>query len=505
MSRKSRVMELASDKINKNDYLKVAGYVRLSVVKDDVFSNSIENQSNIIKEYISNHSHLKLHKIYVDKNVSGSTFDRKGFNEILDDINNGEINCVIVKDLSRLGRDSISVGYYIQQFFPINGVRFISIDDKFDTINGITNIDDSSKPVSKIPIITIIDEYYSRDISKKVQSTIDANIKAGRFVAPRAPFGYMKSENDCHKLIIDENAASVVREIFQLAHNKYGLNKIVKYLNQKEYLTPINYAISNGLKGNYERGNGLWNTRTVKNILTNKVYIGDLEQGKEKYLVKNTHEAIIDRDIFNSIQNIFHNNQKSNMQMHQPSSDNIFKGKVVCGDCGAKMQRRKRTNKKEEYYYFSCIANSRNGMDKCNGMYIKESNIYNAIDNAVKDFMANNKYQDLINGQKDVIQKIKCLKNQFTAVDDVKHNYEEYITGKISDEEYKSLNTRKNAIKNDIHKFETELAKVIDKIKAYEAFESFSYENIVNLYVNKIIVCSNKSAEVMFSEKIFLM
>lgn len=116
--------------------------------------------------------------------------------------------------------------------------------------------------------------------------------------------------------------------------------------------------------------------------------------------------------------------------------------------------------------------------------------------------MANNKYQDLINGQKDVIQKIKYLKKQFTAVDDVKHNYEEYITGKISDAEYKSLNTRKNAIKNDIHKFETELAKVIDKIKAYEVFKSFSYENIVNLYVNKIIVCSNKSAEVMFNEKI---
>ena len=503
MSRKSRIITTTLKNTNNNKGLSVAGYVRLSVAKDNCPGDSIESQSNIIKEYINSHSNMKLHKIYIDKNASGSTFDRKGFKEMINDIENAEVNCVMVKDLSRLGRDSISVGYYIQQIFPSKGIRFISIDDKFDTVDGITNIGDPSKPISEIPIIAIVDEYYSKDISKKVQSTIDSNIQAGKFVAPRAPFGYTKSETDCHKLVVDEDAAYVVREIFQLAYNQYGLTKIVKYLNQRKYLTPINYAISKGLKGNYDCGNGLWNTRTVKNILTNKVYIGDLEQGKEKYLVKNTHEAIIDRDIFNIIQNIFHNNQKSNMQMHQPSSDNIFKGKVVCGDCGAKMQRRKRTNKKEEYYYFSCIANSRNGMDECNGMYIKESNIYNAIDNAVKDFMANNKYQDLINGQKDVIQKIKCLKNQFTAMDDVKHNYEEYITGKISDAEYKSLNTRKNAIKNDIHKFETELAKVIDKIKAYEVFETLSYENIVNLYVNKIIVCSNKSAEVMFNEKIY--
>lgn len=266
---------------------------------------------------------------------------------MINDIENAEINCVMVKDLSHLGRDSISVGYYIQQIFSNKGIRFISIDDKFDTVDGITNIGDPSNPISEIPIIAIVDEYYSKDISKKVQSTIDSNIQAGKFVAPRAPFGYTKSEADCHKLVVDEDAAYVVREIFQLAYNYYGLTKIVKHLNQRKYLTPINYAISNSLKGNYDCGNGLWNTRTVKNILTNKVYIGDLEQGKEKYLVKNTHEAIIDRDIFNSIQNIFHNNQKSNMQMHLPSSYSIFKGKVVCGNFSAKMQRRKRTNKKE--------------------------------------------------------------------------------------------------------------------------------------------------------------
>lgn len=500
MSRKSRVMKLASDKINKNDYLKVAGYVRLSVVKDDVFSNSIENQSNIIKEYISNHSYLKLHKIYVDKNVSGSTFDRKGFNEILDDINNGEINCVIVKDLSRLGRDSISVGYYIQQFFPINGVRFISIDDKFDTINGITNIDDSSKPVSKIPIITIIDEYYSRDISKKVQSTIDANIKAGRFVAPRAPFGYMKSENDCHKLIIDENAASVVREIFQLAYNKYGLNKIVKYLNQKEYLTPINYAISNGLKCDYERGNGLWNTRTVKNILTNKVYIGDLEQGKEKCLVKNTHKAIIDRNVFNNVQNIFENNKKSNIQSNQSLSVNFLKSKIICGDCGGKMQRRKRTNKKEEYYYFSCITNNRAGISKCNGMYVKEDDIYNAIKDVCKKFFEQNRYKELINIRKDLMLNLKCLEFQFENMSDIKLNYEAYVNGQISDMEYKLLNSKKDSIKTELSKIRDKLANINILIKMHEDFATLSYENILNEYVDKIVVYPNKNINVLFKE-----
>lgn len=192
MSRKIRNTTVVKE--SANDKFSVAGYVRLSVVKENYLGDSVQNQANIIKEYIDSHDNMKLFKIYIDENVSGNNFDRNGFNEMLKDIEALKINCVIVKDLSRFGRDLISVGYYVQRVFPSKKIRFISIDDNFDTLDGITNIDDPTRPVTKIPITALVDEYYTKDISQKVQSTIDHNIKSGKFIAPRAPFGYMKSK-----------------------------------------------------------------------------------------------------------------------------------------------------------------------------------------------------------------------------------------------------------------------------------------------------------------------
>ena len=292
----------------KNTVYKAAGYGRVSVTKKNYPSESIENQIKIINEFIDTQYDIHLYKFYIDENEKGTDFNRKEFQNMLKDISDGKINCVIVKDLSRLGRDSISVGYYIQQFFPSKQVRFISLNDNFDTLDGISNKNDPYRPISKIPTIAVADEFNVRDISNKVKTGIDYNIKCGKFVAPRAPFGYKKSGNDCHKLIIDDKAAFIVKTIFNLACENKGLNKITRLLNETGYPTPMTYALSNGLKGNYNTGNGLWNTRTIRDILRNKVYVGDLEQGKEKYLVQNTHEAIISRDLFGKVQAIIDKN-----------------------------------------------------------------------------------------------------------------------------------------------------------------------------------------------------
>lgn len=504
MSRKIRNTTVVKE--SANDKFSVAGYVRLSVVKENYLGDSVQNQANIIKEYIDSHDNMKLFKIYIDENVSGNNFDRNGFNEMLKDIEALKINCVIVKDLSRFGRDLISVGYYVQRVFPSKKIRFISIDDNFDTLDGITNIDDPTRPVTKIPITALVDEYYTKDISQKVQSTIDHNIKSGKFIAPRAPFGYMKSKSDCHKLVIDEDAAFIVREIFNHAYNCSSLTKIVRLLNQQQYLTPINYAISKGLKGNYDSGNGLWNTRTVKNILTNKVYVGDLEQGKDKYLVKNTHEAIISREIFDNVNNALNHNTETIVKENLSSlaSDNIFRGKVICGDCGGKMQRRKRKDKSGEYYYFSCIINNRIGPNKCGGMYIKESDINDAADNAVKKFISQNKntYQALVYSRKDVIEKLKDAKNQFDIANDIKGNYEAYIAGAISENEYQSIKNNKDTFKNEISNLESELVNLEFKINVHESITSSLYKNMVNLYIDKIVIFSSKKIKVCFAENI---
>ena len=276
LARKSR-KHLVEIGVVKCDLLKAAGYIRLSVNKTDRPSDSIENQKKIIKDYAKTNWDIQFERFYVDDKESGRDFDRPAFNEMLEDIRAGKINCVIVKDLSRLGRDMIDVGYYVQMFFPSKCVRFISIGNKIDTLDGMTNITFGKLPGDRIPLTSLMDEQYAIDISKKTQFVLDNYIKDGKFVAPRAPYGYRKSESDCHVLIPDMESAAVVEEIFGMASRKISINEIVRRLNAAGIPTPINYAIAHGLEGNYNRGNGLWSSRTVKDILTNRVYVGDLE------------------------------------------------------------------------------------------------------------------------------------------------------------------------------------------------------------------------------------
>lgn len=224
-----------------------------------------------------------VRKFYIDENVSGTNFERKAFTEMIDDIEKGKIDCVIVKDLSRLGRNEIDVGYYIQFHFPSKGVRFISISENFDTIDGITNIDSRIFTNSKIPLISMMDEQVALDTRKKVQEVIDLKIKSGQPICAKAPFGYKKPVNSLSALEIDFEASEIVRKIFGLAQEKVGLAKIVRILNAEKVPTPIDYAIKNGLKGNYKRGNGFWNSRSVKAILTNSTYaVNSIFQGEIK-------------------------------------------------------------------------------------------------------------------------------------------------------------------------------------------------------------------------------
>jgi len=378
LARKSR-KNLMDNGVVKCDFLKAAGYIRLSVNKSDRPSDSIKNQQKLIEDYAETNWDLQLERIYIDDKASGRDFDRPAFNEMLEDIRAGKINCVIVKDLSRLGRDMIDVGYYVQMLFPGKGVRFISIGNKIDTLDGMTNITFGKLPGDRIPLTSLMDEQYAIDISKKPQFVLDNYIKDGKYVAPRAPYGYHKSESDCHVLVPDTEAATVVKDIFEMVSRKISINEIVRRLNAAGTPTPINYAITHGLKGNYNRGNGLWSSRTVKDILTNRVYVGDLEQGKDKHLVQNTHELLVSRDIFDAVQQlIVANADTGSSKTNTPRQDNVLRGKVICGCCGSKMQRRKGSGN-ADWYFFTCISNNRLSAGHCTGMYIRKSDILDAI------------------------------------------------------------------------------------------------------------------------------
>lgn len=285
----------------------------------------------------------------MDVGYGGSTFRRPAFQQLFQDISDGKIECVIVNDLSRVGRDHITVGYYIEEFFPLKNVRFVSVTDQFDTINGLSDQSSPKRSQIRIPLTNVFNEQVATDIKKKTAFALDMKARRGIFIGPRAPFGYQKSEEEFGQIVPDPEAAAIVKNIFKLFIDGMGITTIVRYLNENTIPTPIQYARSKGLTGNYYDGNGSWNSRSVKYILTNRTYTGVLVQGKEKRVVAGTHEPLIDIKIFDAIQKqlqskAFHLNDSSQ------GTENILKGKVICGCCGGKMQRKRGTNHADWYF-----------------------------------------------------------------------------------------------------------------------------------------------------------
>ena len=298
MSRKSRK---ANTDIQKTFMKPVTvGYVRLSVSKKEN-NHSIENQKLIIESWAEQQKTIISH-FYIDDGFSGSNYEyeRPAFQELLQDIKDEKVNCVVVKDLSRLGRNLVETGYYIEMFFPSYRVRFVSVNDQFDMIDGINNQLGDFKIC--VPFTNAFHEETALDIRKKTETALDCKAQRGLFIGARAPFGYKKSEVNHNKIVIDKEAAKIVKKIFELATNDMGLTAIVRYLNENHIPTPMQYARANGLTGKYNDGSGNWNTRSVKHILTNSTYTGILIQGKNKRIVENTHEALIDSNSFEIVQ-----------------------------------------------------------------------------------------------------------------------------------------------------------------------------------------------------------
>ncbi|MEG0659495.1 MAG: recombinase family protein [Anaerorhabdus sp.] len=431
MARKSRKHQYTEGL--KSSAPVAVGYIRLSVANKEE-CNSIENQKFIIECWGKQHQ-ISISHYYIDNGFSGKRFVRPAFQEMIEDILAGKINCVIVKDLSRLGRDYITTGYYIEVIFPANGVRFVSVNDQFDTIDGITNSIHPCSSKVRIPITNAFNEQVSIEIKKKLEAILDMKAQHGTFIGPRAPFGYQKSESIQAQLIPDSKSSIIVRKIFELAANGVGVTAIVRYLNEKEIPTPIRYARSNGLSGSYDDGNGNWNSRSVKYILTNRTYTGMLVQGKEKRAVPATHEALVDTDTFDAIQKAFQT-KTFNLTASSQSMENILKGKVICGCCGGKMQRKRGTNH-VDWHFFICITKNRLGTNKCTGMYVREEDVLSAVYYQLKQyvdqhFITKGQYKQEIQ-RLDSIIEAAFLKYE-EAADFIMKQYENYVMGEGSKE-----------------------------------------------------------------------
>lgn len=391
MARKSRKNQTAAPVCDTSLYIRTALYIRLSVEDNKKRGHSIENQKLVLENFLAGRPEFVVYNTYVDNGATGTNFHRPGFQQLLSDIEAGLIDCVIVKDLSRLGRNSIDTGYYIEQYFRAHQIRFIALTDQFDTADA-SNLHGGIM----LPLKNMINEAYALDIGRKIKAQARQAMKDGEYIGGRAPYGYRKDPENCHKLLIDPEAAEVVFQIFQWAYEHVGLNDIARRLNEQGIQTPSHRKRATG-EITHENlvGSGKWQTRTVAKILDSEVYTGDLVQGKTKVvdhrqvqadgdnliIATNTHEAIISHEVFEAVK-AYRRQVCEESKTHEvdPYTPNIFKGKVFCAHCGGSLHRQRNKRKKgPDVYLFHCLTKSRVDRNGCLGVSVTEKDLLAAV------------------------------------------------------------------------------------------------------------------------------
>ena len=387
--------------MKESSYFYTAMYLRLSkddkaVLDDDnlgeaadkngkskVESNSIGSQREMIRSFLQEQANMELYDSYVEDGFSGSNYDRPEFKRMMSDIEAGRVNCVIVKDLSRFGRDYIETGRYLEKVFPVLGVRFIALTDHYDSFSA-----DWGERTIVLPVKNFINDSYCRDISTKVKSQLAVKRKAGECLVSFAVYGYVKSSDERNKLEVDPYAAEVVRKIFHWKIDGLSISAIAERLNQLQIMPPKEYKQFQGLNynGGFQRhpGSG-WSGVAVKRILTNETYLGHLLQGKtekinykvKKHVVKpkeewvrveNTHPPIVSAGDFQIVQRLLKSDGRISPESGGTSP---FAGLLFCGDCGEHMIRRLVRYKDSARMYYICSTKNRG--DGCSRHSIEEN------------------------------------------------------------------------------------------------------------------------------------
>lgn len=368
-------------------------------------SNSIGSQRELIRSFLNGQDDMELYDSYVDDGFSGSNFNRPEFKRMMEDIEAGRVNCVVVKDLSRFGRDYIEAGRYLEKIFPALGVRFIALTDHYDSLSA-----DTGERQIVLPVKNFINDSYCRDISTKVKSQLAVKRKSGECLSPFAVYGYRKSPEDRNKLVVDEYAAEIVRRIFRWKIEGMAVAAIAKKLNELHILSPSEYKRSLGLnyRGGFAGGSGSqWGSSSIKRILTDEVYLGHMLQGKTEKInykvkksigkpreewvrVENTHEPIISEGDFEAVQNLLKTDGRISPEN---GSVNPFMGLLFCGDCGEQMIRRTVKYKGSARVYYICSTKNRG--EGCSRHSVEETVLKDLVGTAVRryvnDFLAQEK------------------------------------------------------------------------------------------------------------------
>ena len=405
MARKSRknTGAVIEAPVQISNYFSTAIYVRLSIEnsgKDDD-GDSIANQISFCKAYLAEHTDLKLYGIYEDNGEKGTNFDRPAFKRMMDDIRGGKVKCVLVKDLSRFGRDYIEAGEYLEKIFPFMGIRFISITDGYDSLNC-----DDAEGALMIPLKNMINDVYAKDISRKIITSFRARQEKGEFLPAFAPYGYVKSKKVAYRYEIDQETAPYVRMIFEWKAEGVSHNEICKRLNDMGAVTPARRKVDLGIWRAEKYKHTVWHGRTIIDIMKNPTYTGCIVYGRipkslyegikmhrapeeEWRYVPDAHEPIISQELFDKVQKMFADRAekfKAKMDENAPLRElvtNHFKGKIYCGDCGKRMRFVKPTDKRypidQDHAVYVCGGYLDSGYSRCSRHSIRYPVVADAV------------------------------------------------------------------------------------------------------------------------------
>ena len=469
---------------------KAADYARISREDGDKEeSDSIGTQFDIIDDYIAHNDDITFIDRYSDDGWSGTNFDRPDFMRLMEDIKKGKINCVIVKDLSRLGRNYILVGQYLEMIFPMLNIRFISVNDRIDSIKDPASINNAL-----VSFKNVMNDEYCRDISNKVRSSLDRKRSKGEFIGSFASYGYMKDPDDHHHLIVDPVAAEVVKNIFDWFLQGMSIIGIAKRLNHMGIPNPSAYKRQRGLNYKHPAGqlDSAWPDSSVKRVLKNRLYVGDMVQNKNRtksykvqvsvavpeenwVIVPNMHEAIIDREKFETVQQLLMRDTRTSPGINHVS---IFAGYIRCADCLRAMGKKSVAQSYGKYHYYVCQTFRKAGRNLCTKHTIREKQLYDAvlatiqsqIDLAVSmDQLVNDlKSQNVRAAKSSRLEKMLQLKEEeYEKVSRCRIDlYPDWKAGILSKDEYLSLKAK---IGEQLEQIEIAIANIKEEISKYQS------------------------------------
>jgi site-specific DNA recombinase len=522
--------------INTNNLVGKAGiYLRLSREDGDKFeSDSIKNQRQLINDFLRDNPKLRFFKEYADDGYSGTNFDRPAFQRLLTDAKNKRFDCIILKDLSRLGRNYIETGKYLEKIFPSMGIRVIALNDNYDSNDRFS---DENQFI--VPFKNLINDAYCRDISMKIRSHFDIKRKSGQFIGNFATYGYLKDPEDKNRLIIDEYAATIVTMIFDLKLSGMSIGNIGKKLEEMKVEPPYDYKRRCGLKYNSgfkSHGSLKWPPESIKRILTNEMYTGKMVQGKQRkinYKVKksvpipkedwirvpDTHDAIISVEKFDAVQKLLLLDTRTAV-----GNQNVYplSGYLKCADCGQNMIRRSATMRNgTKVYYYHCSTHKSNG--SCSSHNINAEKIESLVLDAIKQqFFVLIEAQEILEEiqqqpsddirLKIVDKQLVKLKSDIEYYNNLKVKvYRDYVDNTISKDDYLNLNSRFQGAKERYEKAlltleekqqrlltgQVDLQTWIDEIAQYRDVSSLNRNMVVSL-IDSVQVFENGSVQVNF-------